>query len=117
MGSGGISPSLAGTEVDSSRRYLYVADAQLVRLSYMGGGLGDCALSLEHSIDSGATWATTIPYGPNLGSSAGVVLSSEWTELGDLVWLGDLLVRVVARGAALSLGLLYQLRMVELQVR
>lgn len=112
----GVNPTATGAEVGGTRRLLYLADAQYARISYAGGGLGDCAVGVAYSLDSGITWAALVDYGPTLGA-AGTVLASGWTDLGDLPVMGDVLVCALARGAALSLGLLYQLQFIELQVR
>lgn len=110
----GVNASSAGVEIPGSRRLIDFADVTYARVSYAGGGLGNCAVGVNYSPDGGATWATLLPPGPTLGVD-GTILAAEWQ---DVLWVpGDVYVAAFAYGSTL-LGLgLYSLRFVALQLR
>lgn len=112
----GTNANASGFEVPDSRRLLYVEDWSLARVSYGGGGLGDCALGAGYSLDGGATWAQLLPPGPTLGLS-GTALTSTWTDVSHLAWNGDLLINAMAYGVTLLHLGLYSIKWIDLQVR
>lgn len=116
LGSGGVNPSSAGTEFPSSRRAIYIADCQYARVLYAAGGLGDCAIGVNWTADGGSTWQELLPYGPTI-SLAGAVNQTQWLDISQYAPQGELVVAAFARGTALSLGLLFQLSFIDLQVR
>lgn len=109
-----VNASPGGTEIPGSRRLVDFADVTYSRLSYAGGGLGDCAVGVNFSTDGGTTWSTLLAPGPTLGVD-GTVLAVQWQNV---LWLtGDALVAAFTYGTTL-LGLgLYSLRFVDLQLR
>lgn len=109
-----VNASPGGTEIPASRRLLDFTDVTYARVSYAGGGLGDCAVGVNASADGGTSWSPLLPPGPTLGLD-GTILAAQWI---DVRWMsGDLYVAAFTYGTTL-LGLgLYSLRFVDLQLR
>lgn len=100
LSSGGISvlPLLAGSEVSHSRRQIDLSDCSYCRVQYEGSGIGDLAIGVDYSLDSGSTWNSLLPAGPTIQGN-GVVLSGSW-NIFDSAATTDVIIRATSFGSS-----------------